>query len=263
MGHNPSVCNNKRVFQDYTGAENTPLPQWSALLRGLFTEGNWGEGNRLAFGKEISTVWRTTESMRGLNVTYLHKSPLNVTASDMLSVFQAQLDNYCLCVQDITFCVFICACDHRRSAAGASGNAISCLFALLMQENEWRIWCLWLTEKRQDSDQSRSHGSRHRITSDSRTTFDCSYFLPLLPSSASFAATRSILSSSTHASLAHTPLPLPLRGGTAVSEQARPLCGADRALIWRLMLWERLIKWDRWEGGRPYRGKWKHLNSGG
>lgn len=42
--------------------------------------------------------------------------------------------------------------------------------------------------------------------------------------------------------LAHTPLPLLLRGGTAASEQALPLRGADRALIWGPMLGKRLIK---------------------
>lgn len=47
---------------------------------------------------------------------------------------------------------------------------------------------------------------------------------------------------STHASLAHTPLPPLLRGGTALSEQALPLCRADRGSIWRLMLRKRLIK---------------------
>lgn len=49
---------------------------------------------------------------------------------------------------------------------------------------------------------------------------------------------------------AHTPLPCLLRGGTAASEQALPLCGADRALIWRLMLRKRLIKAARCERGR-------------
>lgn len=66
----------------------------------------------------------------------------------------------------------------------------------------------------------------------------------------SFTDTRCILSVSTHASLAHTPLPLLLRGGTAASEHALPLRGADRALIWRLMLRKRLIKGERWERGR-------------
>lgn len=69
---------------------------------------------------------------------------------------------------------------------------------------------------------------------------------PFLSFNPPFAGTLCILSLSTHASLAHTPLPLLLRGGTAVSEQALPLRSADRALIWRLMPRKRLIKGGRW-----------------
>lgn len=71
-------------------------------------------------------------------------------------------------------------------------------------------------------------------------------FLCFIPPSQTLSASYL----STHASLTHTPLPLLLRGGTAVSEQALPLRGADRALIWKLMLRKRLIKGDRWERGR-------------
>lgn len=167
--------------------------------------------------------------MLGLNMVYLYKSLLNVAGSDMLSISQAQLDNsvrsghYILCSQMCMRSLVLCS--------RTSGNTISCLFALLMQENESRIWCLWLTEKGQDSDQYCTHSSGNRNTSDPLTTFDCSFFSPPLPSFAhpSFTDTRCILSLSTHASLAHTPLPLLLRGRTAVSEQALPLCGADRA----------------------------------
>lgn len=69
---------------------------------------------------------------------------------------------------------------------------------------------------------------------------------PFLCFNPPFTDTLCILSLSTHASLAHTPLPLLLRGGTAVSEQALPLRNADRALIWRLMPRKRLIKGGRW-----------------
>lgn len=103
--------------------------------------------------------------------------------------------------------------------------------------------------KRQDSDRHCAHThtpATHWPRLIVRIPRLCS--LPLLHPP--FTDTRCILSLSTHASLAHTPLPLLLRGGTAVSERGLPLRGADRALISRPMLRKRLIKGGRWERGR-------------
>lgn len=102
-----------------------------------------------------------------------------------------------------------------------------------------------------------THTHIYTHSCNSLTTFDSLIprlrsFPPSLPPSLhpSFTDTQCILSLSTHASPTHTPLPLLWRSGTAVSEQARPLCRADRALIWGLMLGKKLIKGDRWERGR-------------
>lgn len=127
---------------------------------------------------------------------------------------------------------------------------------VLKQENECSIRCLWFTMKRRDSDR---HTHTHTPVSHWPRLIPrlCSLPLPQPPFT-------DILSLSTHASLAHTPLPLLLRGGTAVSDQARPLRSADRALIWRPMPRKRLIKAgaDEKEAG-PYHGEWKHLSSPG
>lgn len=102
--------------------------------------------------------------------------------------------------------------------------------------------------KRQDSD---SHCIHTEVRTDTHLRLtDQVWLFIFLASAPFFTDTWCILSLSTHTSLAHTPLPLLLRGRTAVREQALPLCGADRALIWRPMLRKRLIKGYQWERGR-------------
>lgn len=96
-------------------------------------------------------------------------------------------------------------------------------------------------------------GVGHCLRSSSHTcvalaAFNCSDSSPLLPSPTPTLGASYLCQPMPPPP--HTPLPVQLRGGTAVNEQARPLRSADRALIWRPMPGKRLIKVRRWEGGR-------------
>lgn len=181
---------------------------------------------------------------------YLHKSPLNEACS--LS-FKCTWITWSALVRDIIYCVFIPGCNHRWSVADLRKyNFLSVLkYSSRKMNAVLDVFDLqWKDETVIGTHTPVSHWSRliPRL---------CSLPLPQPPFT-------DILSLSTHASLAHTPLPLLLRGGTAVSDQARPLRSADRALIWRPMPRKRLIKAgaDEKEAG-PYHGEWKHLSSPG
>lgn len=160
---------------------------------------------------------------------YLYKSPLN---AEVLLFVKCSWIIWRECILDILL--------WRAITDEPKSSFFVCFF--LPKKNGCS---LWFTISKQDTDRHCATTHRpHSIVPIPRL----SSLLSLHPS---FADTRwCILSLSTHASLAHTPLPLLLRGGTAVSEQALPLHGADRALIWRLILRKRLIKGDRWERGR-------------
>lgn len=107
-----------------------------------------------------------------------------------------------------------------------------CCSALLSWENEHGIRCRWKDKTAMGTHKRHWPGSIVRAPR----------LRSLPPLHPPFTGARHILSLPTHASPARTPPPLLLRGGTAVSERALPLRGADRALIWGLMLRKSLIK---------------------
>lgn len=110
---------------------------------------------------------------------------------------------------------------------------------------------LWFTMNKQDTDQHCAHREAAH-TYNPQTTFDCSRPPPLLPSFASsFLHWHSVHLICVDPCLprSHTAAS-PVKRRAAANEQALPLRGADRALIWRLMLRKKLIKGERWERGR-------------
>lgn len=141
---------------------------------------------------------------------YLHKSPLKVARLQMYSLFFFKC---CWIIWSVLvqYCVFIPRCNHGRSSRQTSGNTISCLLALLSQENECSIRCLWFTIKKDKTVIGTACTQKRAHTHTPATRWLC--LIVRLPRLCSrplllpplFTDSRCILSLSTHASLrSHT-----------------------------------------------------------
>lgn len=258
MDHNPSVCCNKRVNQDCCEAKTSllypPILFWEVLRQ----EACWKE---LSEPREID--FHSERNYMDIPVD-IHCSEGNHIYTGIKCNVPSQISFKCGGTANIFFlsCNFIFGtflmqvfiawhvvppwsdpwwkvADLRKNHFLHAGTGCSVGF-------------IWLTWSKQNAHTKVNTAPKiywpHVIV-----CISCPFFPMVL--SASYL--------STHASLAHTSLLSLLRGGTTLTEQALPLCRADRGSIWRVMLRKRLIKVGRRVRGLALSHREKHLNSWG